>query len=191
MSILSRFLPLLSRRKPTSEEVARIRGLPDRVAMAQDYIPAFADLGGRILWVGCRDYTAADYEPLEARGGEVWTTDISRSAARWGRPGRHRTGDVCGVDALFRDVMFDGVVCNGVLGWGVDAPEQQARALKALAAVMRPGGLMLLGWNTDKIADPIAAGLAAPWFAPSAIGDQPPRRTFDGSTHVYDGLRRL
>ena len=38
-------------------------------------------------------------------------------------------------------------------------PDQQQRALKALAAILRPGGRLLLGWNTDKIADPVAAGL--------------------------------
>ncbi|WP_235559315.1 class I SAM-dependent methyltransferase [Brevundimonas sp. Leaf168] len=72
------------------------------------------------------------------------------TAARWGREGRHRTGDVCEADRLFSDLTFDAVVCNGVLGYGVDSPDQQQRALKALAAILRPGGRLLLGWNTTR-----------------------------------------
>ncbi|WP_404419368.1 class I SAM-dependent methyltransferase [Brevundimonas vesicularis] len=146
-------------RRRRSAKAARIRALPDRRVMADCYVPALAADGGRILWVGCREYTLDDYALLEAQGGEVWTTDIDPAAARWGREGRHRTGDVCEADRLFSDLTFDAVVCNGVLGYGVDSPDQQQCALKALAAILRPGGRLLLGWNTDKIADPVAAGL--------------------------------
>ena len=173
-----------------STKAMRIRTLPDRKVMADSYIPALAADGGRILWVGCREYTLDDYAALEARGGEVWTTDIDPAAARWGREGRHRTGDVCEADRLFSDQTFDAVVCNGVLGYGVDTPEQKARALAALASVLRPGGRLLLGWNTDKIADPVAAGLTAADFAPAALGDRPTRVGFDAVTHVYDSLIR-
>lgn len=173
-----------------SAKARRIRGLPDRRVMAESYVPALAADGGRILWVGCREYTLDDYAALEANGGEVWTTDIDPSAERWGRKGRHRTGDVCEADALFGDLTFDAVVCNGVLGYGVDSPEQQQRALAALAAVLRPGGRLLLGWNTDKTDDPVAAGLTAPAFAPAPLGDRPTRVGFDAVTHVYDSLIR-
>ncbi|RZJ00889.1 MAG: class I SAM-dependent methyltransferase [Brevundimonas sp.] len=167
-----------------------IRELPDRRLMAEAYIPALAAEGGRILWVGSQAYTAADYAALEAEGAEVWTTDIDPKAARWGREGRHRTGDVCEIDRVFSDLTFDAVVCNGVLGYGVDAPDQQARALGAMAAILRPGGRLLLGWNTDKIEDPIVAGLAAPWFVATPLGGQESRVRFDTVTHVYDSLIR-
>lgn len=173
-----------------SAKALRIRSLPDRRIMADSYVPALAAEGGRILWVGCREYTLDDYAALEAGGGEVWTTDIDPSAERWGRQGRHRTGDVCEADALFADLTFDAVVCNGVLGYGVDSPEQQRRALAALAAVLRPGGRLLLGWNTDKIDDPVAAGLSAAAFDPVPLGDRPTRVGFDTVTHVYDSLIR-
>ena len=174
-----------------SAKATRIRALPDRQVMADSYVPALAAKGGRILWVGCREYTLDDYAALEALGGEVWTTDIDAGAARWGRPGRHRTGDVCQADRLFSDLTFDAVVCNGVLGYGVDTPEQQRQALTAMAAVLRPGGRLLLGWNTDKIEDPVAAGLTTADFAPAPLGDRPTRVAFDAVTHVYDSLIRI
>jgi SAM-dependent methyltransferase len=167
-----------------------IRDLPDRRLMAEAYIPAFAAAGGRILWVGCRAYTATDYAALETGGAEVWTTDIDPKAARWGRSGRHRTGDVCEIDTIFPDITFDAIICNGVFGYGVDAAEQQGRAVAAMAAILRPGGRLLLGWNTDKVEDPVQAGLTAPWFDPAPFGGQDQRVGFDTVTHVYDTLIR-
>ena len=168
----------------------RTMKLPDRVALREVYIPAFAAEGGRILWVGCRDYTPNCYPPLEAGGGEVWTTDIDPDAAAWGQPGRHVTGDVADADALFPETRFDAVLCNGVFGWGVDTEAQQAKAARALSAVMRPGGRLLLGWNTDRMGDPIAHGVMAPHFTPAPFAGRPARVAIARSTHVYDSFIR-
>lgn len=173
-----------------SSRARRIRSLPDRQLMETVFIPALAAEGGRILWVGVREYTLDDYDLLEAGGGEVWTTDIDPKADRWGRQGRHRTGDVGAADALFADQVFDTVVCNGVLGYGVDEPEHQARTFRTLAALIPPGGRLLLGWNTDKIADPLAADLHRPWFEAEPFAGQPARTPFTEVTHIYDCLRR-
>lgn len=168
--------------------VRHIRNLPDRRLMAEAYIPAFAMCGGRILWVGCRRYTTPDYTALEAEGAEVWTTDIDPEAARFGHPGRHRRGDLCEIDKVFADITFDAIICNGVFGYGVDAIEQQRQAFAAMAAVLRPGGRLLLGWNTDKMADPIVAGLTDRWFDRASFAGQDSRVRFDSVTHVYDVL---
>lgn len=168
----------------------KIRALADRTFLAEVYIPALAIEGGTILWVGCRAYTAEDYAVLESGGAEVWTTDIDPDAERWGRPGRHRTGDVCVVDALFADRTFDAIVCNGVLGFGVDAPDRQRQALQAMSRILKPDGRLLLGWNVGKIGDPVAAGITAPWFVPDAFAGHPARVSFTQTTHVYDSLVR-
>ncbi len=158
--------------------------------LAEVYIPALAAEGGRILWVGCRAYTADDYAVLEAAGAEVWTTDIDPDAERWGLPGRYRTGDICEIDRVFPDMTFDAIVCNGVLGFGVDAPDQQRRAFEAMANVLEVGGRLLLGWNVGRIDDPVAASLAQPWFSPTPFAGQASRVTFTETTHVYDALVR-
>jgi hypothetical protein len=88
-------------------------------------------------------------------------------------------------------MMFDAVICNGVLGYGVNSVEQQKMALGAMAAVLSPGGGLLLGWNTDKIDDPVAAGLAEDRFVPAAFAGQPARVDVAGTTHVYESLVRL
>lgn len=169
----------------------RILGLPDRKLLADAYLPAFAAEGGTLLWVGCRAYTATDYGVLEQQGATVWTTDIDPDAARWGQASRHRTGDVCEADRLFADITFDAIICNGVLGYGADSVDQQQRALAAMAAILRPGGRLLLGWNTDKIEDPVAAGLTSGLFTPTPFAGQAERVRFDAVTHVYDSFLRI
>jgi SAM-dependent methyltransferase len=158
--------------------------------MADIYLLAFAHAGGRILWVGCAQYTAGYYAILEAEGGEVWTMDFDPAAAPWGHGARHLTGDICKADQLFAGMMFDAVICNGVLGYGVNSVEQQRTALQAMATVLSPGGRLLLGWNTDKIDDPVATGLAER-FTPATFAGQPARVDVAGVTHIYDNLIRL
>lgn len=172
-----------------AKRAGKILQLPDRKLLAEAYLPAFAVEGGTILWVGCRKYTAADYGVLEQGGATVWTTDIDPEATRWGRQTRHRTGDICEAEALFPDVIFDAILCNGVLGYGVDSVEQQQRALNAMARILKPGGRLLLGWNTDKIDDPVAGGLTALQFERADFAGYS-RVTFDEVTHVYDSLVR-
>lgn len=186
MSRLSALRSLFSAPSPADE----IRDLPDRQALAEIYLPALAKRGGRILWVGCRRYTSPDYPVLERGGGEVWTTDIDPRAARWGRSGRHQTGDICEADQIFDDLRFDTIVCNGVLGFGVDQPYDQERALAAMAAILKPGGLLLLGWNTDRIADPRNLPTFDHFYEPASLSGAETRMRFDTVTHVYDVLTR-
>ena len=180
---------LLGKDKAEARRVAKIMRSPDRLVLVDRYIPAFAANGGRILWVGCQAYTADYPARLEARGGEAWTLEFDPAAAIWGREGRHRTGDLKAADTLFEGMSFDAILCNGVLGFGVNAPEDQRTALAAMAKLLRPGGLLLLGWNTDRIADPM--GLTAADYRPTTLGDLPARMTFPTVTHVFDLLERV
>ncbi len=168
-----------------------IHQFPDRRLLAETYLPAFGQAGGRILFVGCRRYTAGYYAVLERNGAEVWTTDIETKVARFGRKGRHRTGDICLADTLFAGMTFDAVLFNGILGYGVDSEGQQKQALEALSRILKPGGRLLVGWNTDKIKDPVETGVIAPWFTPAPFAGQPSRVRFDDATHVYDSLVRV
>ncbi|MDV6332702.1 class I SAM-dependent methyltransferase [Asticcacaulis sp. 201] len=186
-TFISRVAAALNGRAKRSED---IQALPDRRLLRDVYLPAFGREGGRILWVGCRRYTSGYYKIMESQGAEVWTTELEPRLKRWGRHNRHRTGDICLADELFADMRFDAVICNGVLGYGVDSDAQQVKALEAMARIIKPGGRLLVGWNTDKIADPVAAGLTAPWFAPEPFAGQTARVTFADVTHVYDAFVR-
>ncbi|CAN5225308.1 hypothetical protein BH09PSE2_BH09PSE2_03870 [soil metagenome] len=168
----------------------RTRGSPDRVILTTEILPIFAKRGGRILWVGCRRYTDDYPALLEAHGAECWTTDIDPEAAPFGRPGRHRTGDLTQIDAFFSGQRFDTILCNGVIGHGVDAPEAQRGAMQAMAALMNSGGLLLVGWNTDKMTAADLAAAASGLFTPTALPAVPAHREVPGTTHVYDLFAR-
>jgi SAM-dependent methyltransferase len=167
---------------------------PDRALLAKIIIPTLAQTrvlscGADALWIGCRRYTVRYYRLIEARGARCWTLDIDPSVRRWGRTGRHIVGDMLELDRLFPDMRFDVVLCNGVFGWGVDTPSEQKKAYAALASITKPGGLLLLGWNTDRISDPSEANSAS-FFEPSCLPGFGTRKMVKGCTHVYDVLRR-
>lgn len=167
---------------------------PDRAILTDIIIPAFAEtpdfgLGAEILWIGTRSYTKGYYALLEKQGARCWTLDIDPEAERWGRPGRHTVGDVLALKALFPDRRFDAIFFNGVLGWGVDTPDDQQAATKAIAAVSKPEGWLLVGWNTNRISDPLETAALTPWFAPVSLPNFGTRQVVEGCTHVYDILR--
>jgi SAM-dependent methyltransferase len=134
-----------------------VRRNPGRIALVNEILPAYAKLGGRILWIGCRRYTNSYGRLLSKDGGECWTTDIEPTHAKWGEKHRHFTCDVVEIDKLIPSEAFDTVLCNGVFGFGVDTREAQLAALQAMGSILKPGGRLLLGWNTERVEDP--AGL--------------------------------
>jgi len=168
---------------------------PDRAVLANVIIPALAGAqalvnGSDALWIGCRRYTTRYYRLIERHGARCWTLDFDPDVQRFGRAGRHVVGDIRKLDSLFPDQRFESVFCNGVFGFGIDAMPDQIAACAAMAAVMKPGGWMLLGWNTDRIPDPLIGGVADRWFEPSSLPGVGRRKMVEGCTHVYDVFRR-
>ncbi|SEQ01529.1 Methyltransferase domain-containing protein [Faunimonas pinastri] len=158
----------------------------DRLYLRRAIVPAIIGSGARqILFIGVRGYTRAVVDAMGRHGLEVWTSDIDPEAAPHGAPARHRTGDVCEIDALFPEVRFDLVILNGVLGWGVDSPEDIERALEGVMRILRPGGVLLLGWNRGRIPDPPTIPALMTRFEPCSFESLPQRKDFPGATHLY------
>lgn len=141
-----------------------------------------------VLEVGCRRYTRDHARLFESLGMTLWTCDIDPAAARFGAQGRHRTVDVCQLRADTFPVAFDAVSLNGVIGFGVDQPDQIIAAVQALASILQPGARVIVGWNTDRSIDPMTLPGVAKRLVPLEGGRVPSRVTFDGVTHVYDNL---
>jgi SAM-dependent methyltransferase len=163
---------------------------PDRAVMVENLLPVFSTYS-EVLWVGCRRYTKFYYRALEQQGAKCWTIDIDPDAARWGRTGRHVVGNLLDLEQHFTTGKFQAVLCNGVFGWGIDQISDQRAALVAMRNVMKPGGVLVLGWNTNRIADPVAAGLTRQLFEHRGLPDLPCRVVVPGSTHVYDIFHAL
>lgn len=169
---------------------------PDRTILLKAMLPALGQASAlsnasKALWIGCRPYTTLYYDLIEQRGAECWSLDIDPDMQPFGRSGRHITGDMLELQRLFPADYFDVVLCNGVLGYGVDTPADQRKAFEAMAAVTKSEGWLLIGWNTDRTPDPLKSGLAAPWFEHAPLPGITARYVVDGCTHVYDTYRRF
>lgn len=163
-----------------------IPSYPDRVHMRDVILPILAaHPGTNILNVGCRRYSVDINSRLKAAGKSVSTIDIDPDAARWGAQ-THIVGDATCLDAYFPPSTFDVVIFNGVFGFGIDSGDEIDRAFVGLAHVLKPGGILLLGWNVDRVADPIPF-MRSNVFRPHAGFAT---ATFDDSTHTYRAFER-
>lgn len=190
--IVKRLLPRSARLWAKDILNARqVKRNPGRIVLVREILPAYAALGGRILWIGCRRYTREYGSLLERNGGECWTTDIERAHAKWGEPGRHFTWDLTSIDRLIAAAAFDTVLCNGVFGFGVDTRAAQLEALKAMCAILKPGGRLLLGWNTERVEDPLSFDFVQSAFTGDDFAVQGARWAVPEAGYVYEFLRRI
>lgn len=196
IAALKTFVPspirsFVRRRNVESEKVALAAARStDRKLLNETLLPALSRGAGRALWVGCRAYTARYPAIIEACGAECWTTDIDPVAARHGRPGRHVTGDAKQIDALFAGMEFGTVFLNGVFGFGIDDVAGQDECIEAISRILKPGGLLLVGWNHDAVQDPERLPAMQKSFVRAAVPGCETRVRYDDVTHVYDVFRR-
>lgn len=107
-----------------------------------------------VLSVGVRSYTRR-YEAL------LWahhfhTLDIDPATARWGSSQGHVVASVVEADRHFAPGSFDVVLMNGVFGWGLDRRADVEAAVRALHRLLRPGGVLMVGWNDVALRRPFA-----------------------------------
>ncbi|MEO8188380.1 MAG: methyltransferase domain-containing protein [Burkholderiaceae bacterium] len=130
----------------------RALGLPgqlnteDRRVLEQVILPEYASRPdiSRILFVGCAVYTQ-QYDELFG-DGEYWTIDPVARRRRYGST-RHIVDTLQNLGSHVAPEYFDLIVCNGVLGWGLNTPADAEAALAACFKHLRAGGHLLLGWN--------------------------------------------
>jgi SAM-dependent methyltransferase len=118
----------------------------DRRVLEQTILPAFARAPEitRVLFAGCASYTR-HYEALFS-GAEYWSIDPAPANRRHGAR-HHITDELQRLTRHVPDGYFDLIVCNGVLGWGLDTPAEAEAAFAACHTALRDGGHLLLGWN--------------------------------------------
>lgn len=122
------------------------RRSPDRRLLERGILPSLAGRADvrRVLFVGCAPYTR-HYEAIFERA-EYWTIDPVPRRRRWGGR-RHIVGRLEGLGRHVPAAHFDLIVCNGVLGWGLDRRADAEAAFAACHAALRPGGALIVGWN--------------------------------------------
>jgi SAM-dependent methyltransferase len=120
---------------------------PDRKFLEQQIIGKLlaAPELRRVLFAGVEIYTW-HYKYLLA-DKDLYTIDWDKSKKRYGNGDAHVIGSVCNLDQFYSDGQFDVVIFNGLIGYGLDAAAEVDRALKAAHAVLREGGILIIGWN--------------------------------------------
>ena len=130
----------------------RALGLPaqlhteDRRVLEQVILPDYArrpDIE-RVLFVGCAAFTERYGEFFTGR--EYWTIDPVAARRRYGST-RHIVDTLLRLGSHMAPDCFDLIVCNVVLGWGLNAAADADAALAACFTHLRAGGELLLGWN--------------------------------------------
>jgi SAM-dependent methyltransferase len=110
----------------------------------------------------------------------------------WGERNHHIVGDVTRIDDLCTPDSFDAVLLNGVIGDGLDEEGQMNRAVTAIARILRPNGILLIGWNSlKKHPDPVQLKAVAAYFRHECVFSLPVRKTFPDTDHVYDWLVKV
>ena len=97
-----------------------------------------------ILWVGCSWYTAP-YAKL-FRDRSFWTLDFDPLKARYGSA-PHLVDGMENLRHHFGVEILDLVRCNRVAGWGVNSHGQLEQAFGGCFESLRPGGVLMIGWN--------------------------------------------
>lgn len=114
--------------------------------------------------------------------------DIQPEHQIWGEPGRHLVGDVREVDKTLPLSSFDVVLLNGVFGFGVNDAPGMSQTLRALHRVLKPGGLLLIGWNADLVMNPTGLPICGQLYEPAAGLTLPEFKSFPGTTHCFQFL---
>jgi hypothetical protein len=168
-----------------------LRSHPSRIFLEREILPWISQHYARVLFVGTAPYTH-QFERLFHRSREQYTTiDPVRGTEIWGA--HHHIVAPLQEIALHRpEGYFDCVVLNGIFGFGIDDPNGQREAIKVLFDTIAPGGLLLVGWNTNLMPDLEELGLFKPYFIDTVEGLPWPHRTRFPlpETHTYDFYTR-
>ena len=100
----------------------------------------------RILFVGCDWYTEHVEDLFAGPGREYSTIEIDPRRAGHGAR-RHIVGALKDLGDHFAPGSLDLIVCNGVIGWGLNDPAEIERSMLACATALSAGGALLLGWD--------------------------------------------
>ncbi len=169
---------------------------PDRVVLVKTLFKSifhqtdYLARGKQALWVGVCRTTRPYYKKLQSHGASVSTIDIDPAMARFGHGRQHVIGDACDLGTHYEADFFDIVFCNGVMGWGINTEAEQAQCFAAMGTVMKPGGLLVLGWNTHKSRDPLVTKLHDSHFLPMDLPGFGQRMVVQGATYVFDMFTR-
>ncbi len=167
---------------------------PDRHVLEEVIFPALLAKEDvrRVLFVGCAWYTRAYGKRFHDR--EFWTIDVDERMQRYAGD-RHIVASITTIDEHFEPGSLDVVICNGVVGFGLDSEEDCDRAFYGAFRCLRPGGLLIIGWDDAagcRPAVPLEDLTSLRAFQPCTLPPFPSWRypTFSSLGHTFDFYER-
>jgi SAM-dependent methyltransferase len=117
------------------------------------------------------------------------TIDADAAKARYGGE-PHVVDSLANLRSHFDSEAFDAVICNGVIGWGLDSREEIEAAVSQCHECLRPGGIFIVGWNDvePRRPAPLDSIVAIGRFTPYALPPfpAPVYPTLGELRHVYN-----
>lgn len=124
--------------------------IPDRAFLEQqifDYLNSEESIR-KILFAGVEIYTL--HYPGLLHGKQFYTIDNDAEKVLYGAKDLHTIGSVTDLGKHYQSGQFDCIILNGLIGYGLDTQEDVDRALHESFSVLRPGGLLIIGWNNTR-----------------------------------------
>lgn len=147
-------------------------GSSDRRVLEEKILPWLSSQKSlqRVLFVGCEWYTYGYRKWFSA--DSYWTLDYNPEKQVFGSPQLHIVDSMANLGAHFEPGSLDLIICNGVFGWGLNAPDEIETAFAAVRRSLRGGGLFLLGWNDvpKRRPVPIESIVALRALSPAILG---------------------
>jgi hypothetical protein len=127
----------------------------DRMVLERVIFPHFTSNPAirSVLFVGCDTYTA-HYQREFFHKTNYTTIEPDRQRARFGAR-NHVVAPLEELGRHFGPGAFDLIICNGVLGWGLDTLPQCETAFSQCEGCLADGGWLVLGWDDVPPRNPV------------------------------------
>jgi hypothetical protein len=121
----------------------------DRQVLEQLILPFFAKNSkyNQILFVGTEKYTW-HYKKI-FREKEYWTIEPRFLNKLYGAK-QHIIGYLDQIDRYFSKNTLDVIICNGVLGYGLNDPKEIESSFEKCYRCLKENGILVIGWNNIK-----------------------------------------
>jgi SAM-dependent methyltransferase len=121
----------------------------DRRILEHIILPYFSkdDKIARILFVGTEKYTW-HYKKIFSKK-QYWTIEPRARNRVYGSK-RHIIGYLDQIDRYFENNSFDLIICNGVLGYGLNEPKEIESSFEKCYRCLKDNGILVIGWNDIK-----------------------------------------
>jgi SAM-dependent methyltransferase len=119
---------------------------PDRTVLECTILPFYqlSEEHERLLFIGCDWYTYG-YQRL-FRLKRLTTIDPALDRARFGAES-HQIAPMKTMGGVCPPGSVDAIICNGIIGWGLDDLAEAEESFEAAFTALRPGGHLIIGWN--------------------------------------------